>query len=752
MLGNSIARCGIILISAFATLSVYAQQQEAPPQPQDFGTAFQKARTACMALVADHAFDPIRDKFALNGEKPTFAMLTAPTRILPKDKPLVALMIKMNEKCRAPQKDAIALLPIQTQQRMEGFYRDVDSLNARLYLGKITIGEYNVGINRIAIEGGKAFFGDVQPDSASKQASAEVGATKPSLVQPGAQTATIQQSHQTRLALVIGNSNYTDLPKLKNPANDARAIVDALRDVGFEVTSITDASEINIRRAVRKFADQSGRADIALVYYAGHGAQVNGTNYLLPIDMEIPHTEADIELSSLKLDDLVNSIRSTTKIVFLDACRDNPALFKNMVKGRGAVATGLAPTDASHLAAMKPGEGVFIAYATDAGSIALEGQGDHSPFTQALLKNLKKPISLDDMFSFVTKEVSLVTKGMQRPYKYASLVDPVCLTGSCSSAAAGYATDIVQEARRSEADELQIALQTNNRDALETYLEKHPETSDRQKVLAEIGRLKRSEFNEWTLFGVSNVRFPYYLKLSSISQMGDRVAFEMRAAVDPAIPVIGTTKYPEGNFFESTVVFDCKQLIGAFAETRVLTPSGELLAHYKWADPKVLNLSTGWAIKPGPGADFARKLVCDENLRTPLVAKKQLSQMNFTDLASTVDGDGEIYYQAIQNDKAPATEKDALVVIKLNKYIKVADLFGPGLSTLDLESVHTGVWWGQFKCDEQKMVYPKSEYYDDAHNLRYLLVVNPPPEGAVKEEDPLANLQRILCGPREVQK
>ena len=325
---KSITRYGIILISAFAALSAYAQQQAGPQQPQDFATAFQKAHEACMALLADHALDPLRDKFPWEGQKPTFAQLTDPTRFLPKDRSLADVFVKTTEKCRALQKDAIALLPNQPQQRMEGFYREVDSLNARLYLGKITIGEYNAGVNRIVAEGRKAFFGDVQPDSASKQASAEVGGTKPSLVQP--QAATIQQSRQTRLALVIGNSKYQDLPKLKNPANDAGAIVDVLRGLRFDVTLVTDASELSIRRAVRKFADQSDQADLALVYYAGHGAQVNGENYLLPVDMEVPHTEADIELSSLKVDDLVNSIRSTTKIVFLDACRDNPALFKNL--------------------------------------------------------------------------------------------------------------------------------------------------------------------------------------------------------------------------------------------------------------------------------------------------------------------------------------------------------------------------------------------------------------------------------------
>ena len=234
----------------------------------------------------------------------------------------------------------------------------------------------------------------------------------------------------------------------------------------FDVTLVTDASETNIRRAIRKFADQSDRVDVALVYYAGHGAQVSGDNYILPVDMEIPHTEADIELSSLKVDDLVNSIRSPTKIVFLDACRDNPALFKNLVKGRGAIATGLAPADASHLTTPKPGGGVFIAYATDAGSVALEGDGQHSPFTQALLRNLKKPISIDDMFSFVTREVSLVTKGMQRPYKYASLENIICLTGTCSGTAPPPAADIIQEAQRSASDELQVALPNEQRGCL----------------------------------------------------------------------------------------------------------------------------------------------------------------------------------------------------------------------------------------------------------------------------------------------
>jgi hypothetical protein len=450
MWGKSIIHViGAVITTTFVMVgapTIHAQEQELTRQPQDFFTAYAKANSACMALWADRTFDPLRDKFPLDGQDPTFAMLTDKTRLLPKDKPLADLAIKTIYKCRALYADAYAKLPEQTRLRFKASDREQDSLIARLYSGKITIGEYNVGMNRIVSEGLKTLHGDVSPDPSradAKQIANDAGATKtkPSVVKQ-AQPA-VSAPPQARLALVIGNSNYTDLPKLKNPANDAHAIVGALRDIGFDVTLVTDASETNIRRAIRKFAEQSDRVDVALIYYAGHGAQVNGQNYLLPLDMEIPHTEADIELSSLKVDDLINSIRSPTKIVFLDACRDNPALFKNMVKGRGASPTGLAPTDASHLTALKPGGGVFIAYATDAGSIALEGEGAHSPFTQALLRNLKKPISLDDMFSFVTREVSLVTKGMQRPYKYASLENIICLTGACSGNAPQSPADIV---------------------------------------------------------------------------------------------------------------------------------------------------------------------------------------------------------------------------------------------------------------------------------------------------------------------
>jgi uncharacterized caspase-like protein len=759
---------GLLIVAVFGTAlcaSVRAQQQDASQHPQDFSAAYLKADTACKVLWANHAFDPLRDKIPLGGQKPTSAMLTNGARLLPKDRPLADLAIKTLEKCRALYADANAMLPQQTRLRLQGFNREQDSLIARLYSAKITIGEYNVGMNNLVAEMFKSVYGDVRPATpgASQKRLPTVPNTQPSSAPKQTQAVQSAVFHQTRVALVIGNSNYKSLPKLANPANDAREIVDALRDLGFNVTLVTDASELNIRRAVRKFADQSGQADLALVYYAGHGAQVNGENYLLPVDMEIPRTEADIELFSMKVDDLVNSIPSSTKIIFLDACRDNPALLKNLVKGRGATATGLAPTNASHLTRVKPGGGVFIAYATDAGSVALEGEGDHSPFTQALLRNVKKPLSIDDMFSLVTREVALVTKGRQRPYKYASLENIVCLTGTCSTTMQAPASDIAQEARRSESEELQIALKTNSPDALQSYLERYPASSAKQKVKEEIAHLRRSAFNEWTLFQISDGQFPHYLKVSSIRQLGDRVAVQIRTPVNPTM--LQTTNYPKGSVSEDTVVYDCKQSLQGISELRVVAPSPTVLFHHKLADPEALDMSKGIVIPPGSIAATAKNILCEEKLRTPLVTKRQLATLNSVDVT---EEEAEsinffewqrndyirMYYQPIHNEETLQSEREAIVVMIPQVELKIADELKWGLS-LELGTFKTAVYWERFRCDENTLLLLKNELFDASNELKWISATDLSqqlPWAEFNEAAPGGNLRRILCGAREVQK
>jgi hypothetical protein len=493
-------------------------------------------------------FDSWRKKIPIGGEtKPTLEMLTNQERIGPKDKPVADKALKTYQECQALYASAYAPLPEQTQSLLKASDREEDAVVAQLYLGKITFGEFNVRTSRITANLAKAVFGPAaQPAAKTAQSRPSQPTTTATTAQSRPQlTATEKakagdvahahtaESQLRRKALVVGNGAYQNLPKLANPAADARSIAEVLKRMGFDVTLVLDASETNMRREVRKFASESELADISLVFYAGHGAQVNGENYLLPVDMDPARTEADIELTGLKVDDLVNSIQSNTKVIFLDACRDNPVLYK-YVKGRSAGPTGLAPASGANLPT-KPGGAVFIAYATDSGSVALDGEGQHSPFTQALLRNLSKPISIDDMFSLVTREVGLVTKYKQRPYKYASLENIVCLTGSCSNSVAvpQPAADYIQEVKHSEAEDFEIALNTNNPDALDSFMQKYPDTSRSAEIKQTLGKMGRAELDEWTLFEWGNRKFPNYLQLSSIEQFGDRVAVRQKFKPDP---------------------------------------------------------------------------------------------------------------------------------------------------------------------------------------------------------------------------
>jgi hypothetical protein len=377
--------------------SVYAQQQI-----EDFSQKYErevsKARTECSTLWSNHDFDSLRAKIPLGEEKPTFSMLKSVEKLNRKDRPLADLAIKTLEKCRKAYEPVYAMLPPQVRAMLEGIQRRQDSKVAELYNGKITFGDFNVAMNGMSAEVSAAFSGLSNSTKADEAASSTASSSR-SAQQPVSSNDK-PASLESRMALVIGNSNYANLPKLSNPANDARAIADTLKSMGYKARLLIDGTEQNIRREIRQFASDSEKADVAFVFYAGHGAQINGNNYLLPIDIDIPRTEVDIQFSGLKVDDLVNSIRSNTKIVFLDACRDNPALFKNLVKGRGGSPAGLAPAASSNFE-QKPGGGIFIAYATDAGAVADDGSGKHSPFTQALLRNIQKPISIDDMFSLV---------------------------------------------------------------------------------------------------------------------------------------------------------------------------------------------------------------------------------------------------------------------------------------------------------------------------------------------------------------
>jgi hypothetical protein len=193
----------------------------------------------------------------------------------------------------------------------------------------------------------------------------------------------------------------------------------------------------------------------------------------------------------------------------------------------------------------------------------------------------------------------------------------------------------------------------------------------------------------------------------------------------------------------------------SLADNKPVGASGQSLGPaYKWADPEFLNMSTGMSIQPGMVGATAKNIVCNDKLRTPLVSKVQLASMSFSDLSSTPNADGEIYYQAIQSDDVPQGQRDAIVVIKQINEVEIAKIAPPNL-TLELGQFKTGVYWDRFSCQERKLSALKSELYDASNELKYLFAVDLSKDlvwAEYQEQAPFATLQRILCGPREVQK
>ena len=662
-------------------------------------------------------------------------MLKNPQRVRPEDKPLADLVLKTAEKCDAAFATTLAMLPPLVHAKVLSVKGKGDTLNRQLSEGKITFGEYNVkGLQiRKQMQLALASISEGSAIETTRSSVIVAETTPPPPVKPLVQNLAPKASapHEVRIALVIGESRYVNLPRLMNPEKDARSIAETLQKMGYDTQLLLDASEDGIRKEIRKFASQSGKADVAVVFYAGHGAQLNGSNYLLPIDMDVPNTEADIQFAGLKVDDLINSIGSNTKIVFLDARRDNPALFKNLVKGRGGSPVGLAPASASNFTQAKLGGGIFIAYATDAGAVADDGHGEHSPFTQALLTNMQKPISIDDMFSLVTKEVRLVTKNMQRPFKYASLENIICLTPACSGTPAAVAGDIVQQAIQSEDEELQIALQTKNNDALETYLQKYPESKKRSEVLSKIAALKRSELTEWTLYEVIKEHIPQYIQLSSIQM------FENRAEL------------PDAAYVEDLSVYDCTKHAMAIAESSIFDNSGNLLFHYKWADPQYLNLSIGITLVPGSVGLVARNIACHAELATPLISKGQLKEMKFASLFSTASGDGEIFFGPSQTSQNVQDQKEIVVILRNNEDRNVNDFYPKGISIPDPPNFRTEVDHVLLKCNENKFLIDKTEFWSAANELVRVQAIDrglPFDFSEFKEFSPYATLQQIVCG------
>ena len=223
---------------------------------------------------------------------------------------------------------------------------------------------------------------------------------------------------EKRVALVIGNSAYQNVPRLANPANDAAAIGAMLRKVGFDVVETRpDVGIVEMRRTMRDFSDKSVGADISVVYFAGHGMEVEGVNYLIPVDAVLER-DRDAFDEAMQLDRVLQAVEPAKKLrlVILDACRDNP--FQRTMR-RGVASRSLG----RGLATVEPTRpNTLIAFAAKGGSTADDGNGAHSPFAAALLKHLATPgLDLRKAFGFVRDDVMNATGNRQEPFVYGSL-------------------------------------------------------------------------------------------------------------------------------------------------------------------------------------------------------------------------------------------------------------------------------------------------------------------------------------------
>ena len=301
----------------------------------------------------------------------------------------------------------------------------------------------------------------------------------------------IPASAEKRVALVIGNSAYQNVVPLTNPANDATAITATLKSAGFDVVdSRRDLKASEMKRALRDFSDKARDADVALVYYAGHGIEIDGTNYLIPTDATL---ERDIDAldEAVALDRVLTVMEPAKqlRLAIPDACRDNP--FNKTMKrtiGSRAVGRGLAkvePTNANTL----------IAFAAKAGSTASDGDGKNSPFTSALVKYIASPgLDLRLAFGKVRDEVIKVTNNRQEPFVYGSLGgDSLSLVPAVIAPAASDNEAFVQKA-------YELAERVGTKPVWDSFIAKYPSglytelaKAQRDKLVSEASRVAATE-------------------------------------------------------------------------------------------------------------------------------------------------------------------------------------------------------------------------------------------------------------------
>ncbi|MCK1357420.1 caspase family protein [Bradyrhizobium sp. 199] len=272
-----------------------------------------------------------------------------------------------------------------------------------------------------------------------------------------------------RVALVLANSAYQHAPALTNPVNDGAVMAKTLKEAGFNIVDYRrDLSALDTRRVLREFADATRSADIAVVYYAGHGIEVEGSNYLIPVDAKLER-DTDVYDEALSLDRVLVAVEPAKqlRLVILDACRDNPfgKTMKRTVASRG-IGRGLAQVEPTS-------PNTLIAYSAKAGFTAQDGDGTNSPFTVALSKHLTTPgLDVRRAFGFVRDDVLKSTGNKQEPFVYGSLGGedmPLVPVKVAAAAPVAPVANPQADIRR----DYELALQVGNKAAWDAFLAQH---------------------------------------------------------------------------------------------------------------------------------------------------------------------------------------------------------------------------------------------------------------------------------------
>ena len=291
---------------------------------------------------------------------------------------------------------------------------------------------------------------------------------------------------EKRVALVVGNSAYKNVARLANPANDATLVGGMFRKAGFDSVDIKlDLTVVDMRKALRDFGSKVRDADVAVIYYAGHGIELDGTNYLIPTDAAL-ETDTDVLDEAFPLDRVLFAVEPAKqlRLVILDACRDNPfaKTMKRTVASR-AIGRGLAKVEPTS-------PNTMIAFAAKAGSTASDGDSKNSPFAAALVERLPTPgLDLRKAFGFVRDDVLKTTGYKQEPFVYGSLGgDDVALVAA-KPVATGPQANPDSEIRR----DYELALQLGTRDVWTAFLNRYPSGFYTDLAKAQLNRISAED-------------------------------------------------------------------------------------------------------------------------------------------------------------------------------------------------------------------------------------------------------------------